>query len=182
MNAFEFPVGECLLGLVGAAAGMDLHTRRIPNVLVLIGLALALAVQWGLHGAVDGSGRWILGLLTGGGLFLPFYLLRGMGAGDVKLMAAVGAFVEPEMAMQIAFMTWVIGGIWALAVVVFRGAVKSVGANMLAMLLSRGGQYGSLPVTTKGAALPSVGSLPYGVAIALGTLSIMFMHAARVIG
>jgi prepilin peptidase CpaA len=182
MNAFEFPVGACLFGLVAAAAGMDLHTRRIPNVLVLIGLVLALAVQWALHGAAEGIHRWMLGLLTGGGLFFPLYLLRGMGAGDVKLMAAVGAFVGPEIALEIVLVTCVIGGVWALAVVAFRGAVKSVGTNMLAILLSRGGQSGSLSGTTKGAALPSVGSLPYGVAIAVGTLGVMFVHTAQGIG
>jgi prepilin peptidase CpaA len=182
MNAFEYPVGTCLLGLVGAAAGMDLHERRIPNVLVLVGLALAFAVQWSLHGAGVGSQRWILGLLTGGGLFFPLYLLRGMGAGDVKLMAAVGAFVGPEPALEIVLVTCVIGGVWALAAVVFKGAVKSVGTNMVAILLSRGGQCGSLFETKKGAAPPSVGSLPYGVAIALGTLSIMILHTGQGIG
>jgi prepilin peptidase CpaA len=161
---------------------MDLHARRIPNVLVLVGLALAFAVQWNLHGAGEGSHRWILGLLTGGGLFFPLYLLRGMGAGDVKLMAAVGAFVGPEPALEIVLVTCVIGGVWALAAVVFKGAVKSVGTNMLAILLSRGGQCASLFETGKGAAPPSVGSLPYGVAIALGTLSIMILHTGQGIG
>ncbi|MFX1716226.1 A24 family peptidase [Paraburkholderia sp. A1RO-5L] len=179
MNVFDFPVGACLLGLLGAAAGTDLHARRIPNVLVLAGLAVAFAVQWKLHGLGEGSQHWILGLLTGGGLFMPFYLLRGMGAGDVKLMAAVGAFVGPGPAFEIALATCVIGGIWSLAVVVFMGAARSVGINMLAILLSKGGQYDRLSEGEKGAALPSVGSLPYGVAIALGTLSIMMLRAGE---
>jgi prepilin peptidase CpaA len=179
MNAFEFPVGACMLGLVAEAAGLDLHERRIPNVLVLVGLALAFAVQWSLHGAGQGIHRWTLGLLTGGGLFLPLYLLRGMGAGDVKLMAAVGAFVGPELALEIVLVTCVIGGVWALAAVIFKGAVKSVGTNMLAILLSGGGPCGE---TGKGAASSSVGSLPYGAVIALGTLSIMVLHTGQGIG
>jgi prepilin peptidase CpaA len=182
MSAFEFPVGVCLFGLVAIAAGWDLHARRIPNRLVLTGLALALAAQWCLHGAGEGARQWMLGILTGGGLFIPLYLLRGMGAGDVKLMAAVGAFVGPELALEIVLVTCVIGGVWALAAVVFKGAVKSVGTNMLAILLSRGEQCGSLFETGKGAAAPSVGSLPYGVAIALGTLSIMILHTGQGIG
>jgi prepilin peptidase CpaA len=179
MNAFEFPVGICLLGLLGIAAGSDLHSRRIPNWLVVAGLTLALAVQWSLHGAAQGASSWTLGLLTGGGLFFPLYLLRGMGAGDVKLMAMVGAFVGPDLALQIVLVTCAIGGIWALAVVVFKRALKSTGTNMLAILLSRGGQCGSLFETENGAALPSVGSLPYGVAIALGTLGIMILRAGQ---
>ncbi|MFT0172020.1 prepilin peptidase [Paraburkholderia mimosarum] len=179
MNVFNFPVGACLLGLLGAAAVTDLHARRIPNALVLTGLAAAFAVQCGLHGVGEGSQRWILGLLTGGGLFVPFYLLRGMGAGDVKLMAAVGAFVGPQSAFEVALATFVIGGIWSLAVVIFNGVARSVGTNMLAILLSKGGQSGSVFETEKGVALPSVGSLPYGVAISLGTLSIMILRAGQ---
>ncbi|MPW17849.1 pilus assembly protein CpaA [Paraburkholderia sp. CNPSo 3157] len=176
MNAFEFPVGICLLGLLAVAARSDLHSRRIPNPLVVTGLALALAVQWWQHGAAQGYASWGLGLLTGGVLFLPLYLLRGMGAGDVKLMAMVGAFVGPELAFEIVLVTCTIGGVWALAVVVFKRALKSTGTNMLAILLSRGG---SLMDRERSVALPSVGSLPYGVAIALGTLSIMILRAGQ---
>ena len=182
MNAFEFPVGACLLMLLAVAVGSDLHSRRIPNWLVLTGLTLALAVQWWQHGAAQGYSAWGLGLLTGGGLFLPLYLLRGMGAGDVKLMAMVGAFVGPELAFEILLVTCVVGGIWALAAVVFKRALKSTGTNMLAILLSGGGLSGRLSETGKDAALPSVGSLPYGVAIALGTLGIMVLHAGQSIG
>ncbi|MEM5389015.1 prepilin peptidase [Paraburkholderia phymatum] len=177
MNAFEFPVGICLLLLLAVAAGSDLHSRRIPNVLVVTGLTLALTVQCWLHGAAQGYSSWGLGVLTGGCLFFPLYLLRGMGAGDVKLMAMVGAFVGPELAFEIVLVTCTLGGIWALAVVVFRGALKSAGANMLAILLSKGGQGGGLFEKAKGTAMPSVGSLPYGVAIALGTLGIMILRA-----
>ncbi|SEK09823.1 A24 family peptidase [Paraburkholderia diazotrophica] len=182
MNAFEFPVGICLLVLLATAAGMDLHSRRIPNWLVLAGLTLALAVQWWQHGAAQGYASWGLGVLTGGGLFLPLYALRGMGAGDVKLMAMVGAFVGPELAFETVLMTCVVGGIWALTVVIFKNALKSTGTNMLAIMLSEKGLSGRLSETGKYAALPSVGSLPYGVAIALGTLSIMVLHSGHSLG
>jgi prepilin peptidase CpaA len=179
MNVFEFPVGICLLLLLAVAAGWDLHSRRIPNWLVVMGLTLALALQWWLQGAVQGYASWGLGLLTGGCLFFPLYLLRGMGAGDVKLMAMVGAFVGPELAFEIVLVTCTLGGIWALAVIVFKRSLKSAGANMLAILLSKGGQDGGMVEKGKGAALPSVGSLPYGVAIAMGTLSIMILRAGQ---
>ncbi|SEB21256.1 A24 family peptidase [Paraburkholderia sartisoli] len=177
MNAFEFPVGVCLFGLVAVAAGWDLHARRIPNWLVLTALALALAVQWHLHGAGGGSGRWALGMLTGGGLFFPLYLLRGMGAGDVKLMAAVGAFVGPDIALEIALLTCAMGGAWALAVIVFRRAVKSTCTNILAILLAGINRHDNTNTQGNGAAFASVGSLPYGVAIAVGTLGVMFLQA-----
>lgn len=176
MNAVEFPVGVCLLGLLVLAAGWDLHARRIPNWLVLLGLALALAVQWYLHGAVVGVGRWAAGALTGGALFVPLYLLRGMGAGDVKLMAAAGAFVGPGVALEIVLITCVIGGVWALGTIVLKRATKSIGTNLLAILLA--GTSGSRFNDTeeKGKVYSSVGSLPYGVAIALGALVVVFLH------
>lgn len=180
MNAFDFPVGACLFALLGVAAVTDLHVRRIPNALILTGLAVAFAVQCWPHGVGEGSQRWILGLLTGGGLFVPFYLLRGMGAGDVKLMAAVGAFVEPGIAFQIALFTCVIGGIWALAAIVMRRTVKSAGANILAIMLSHVGPSGGGASVDKSVGSASVGSLPYGVAIALGTLGVMMLNAIHV--
>ncbi|WP_434718326.1 prepilin peptidase [Paraburkholderia sp. A1BS-2L] len=180
MNTFEFPVGLCLLALVAIAAGTDLRTRRIPNWLILSALALAIAVQGHLHGASGGSSRWVLGMLTGGGLFFPLYLLRGMGAGDVKLMAAVGAFVEPGVALQIAVFTCVIGGVWALAAIVMRGTLKSAGENVLEIVLSSVGPSGGDVNVGKSARAASVGSLPYGVAIALGTLGVMMLNAWQI--
>ncbi|NPT60063.1 A24 family peptidase [Paraburkholderia elongata] len=177
MNAFEFPVGVCLLGLVAVAAGWDLHSRRIPNWLVLTGLALALATQWHLHGAGEGSVRWVLGMFTGGALFLPLYLLRAMGAGDVKLMAAVGALVGPNMALEIVLVTCVLGGVWAIGAIVLKRAVKATGANMLAILLAGTARLGNKEARGQGATFASVGSLPYGVAIALGTLCVMSLQA-----
>jgi prepilin peptidase CpaA len=105
-----------------------------------------------------------------------------MAAGDVKLMAAVGAFVGPESALEIALVTCVIGGVWGLTVVIFKRALKSTGTNMLTILLSGRGLSGRLSETGKDVALPSVGSLPYGVAIALGTLGIMALHSAQSLG
>ncbi|MFX1684398.1 prepilin peptidase [Paraburkholderia sp. A2RI-6] len=181
MNEFEYPVGLCLLGLVAIAVGTDLRTRRIPNLLVLSALVLALAVQWRLYGASDGSRRWALGMLTGGGVFFPLYMLRGMGAGDVKLMAAVGAFVEPGIALQIALLTCVIGGVWALTAIVMRRTVKSAGLNIIALMLSHVGPSKSAASVDKSAGSTSVGSLPYGVAIALGTVGVMMLNASQIV-
>ncbi|GAB3628017.1 pilus assembly protein CpaA [Pandoraea terrae] len=177
MNAFQFPVGVCLLALVATAAGWDLHSRRIPNWLVLLGGAVALAVQVHLFGLADGAGRWALGALIGGGLFFPLFMLRGMGAGDVKLMAAVAAFVGPVVGLEIVLLTCVMGGVWAVTMIVYKRAVKATGANMLTVLLQAGirGQEGNRAPDTH-AVFASVGSMPYGVAIALGTLAVMYVE------
>ncbi|MGT2473886.1 hypothetical protein [Paraburkholderia terrae] len=58
MNGVPFPVGPCVLALVVIAAIYDIHARRIPNWLVVIGLGAGLVVQCALHGAIDGMLLW----------------------------------------------------------------------------------------------------------------------------
>lgn len=161
-----------LLLLVSIAAINDIATRRIPNRLLLAGLACALL----LHVFSTDPGRALLAACEGMGIgfliFLPFYLLRGMAAGDVKLMAVVGAFTGPGAAFEIALLTWCIGGVMALAVIVLRGR-SALALDNLRRLLS-----GGLPGGAGLAATPhaSAGSMPYGVAIAAGTVVALVRH------
>src|SRR5215212_8490883 len=107
------PVPIVVLGLVGVAAAIDVRTRRIPNLLTFGGAAVALAYHaWtgGLHGLALGAGGWTIGLA----LFLPMFLLRGMGAGDVKLLAAVGAWLGPMGVVWCALYSVLAGGVLAL--------------------------------------------------------------------
>lgn len=105
----------CLLAFLAAAAIVDLRTRRIPNLLTisaaLVGLLLNVS-RSGSAGAVAGGA----GLLSGFAAFLPFYLAGGLGAGDVKAMAAVGAFLGPKAALLAAISTFGVGGLGALLV------------------------------------------------------------------
>ena len=104
-----------LLAFLAAAAVVDLRTRRIPNLLTIsaaiVGLLLNLSWRGG-HGAVASG----VGLLTGLAAFLPFYIAGGFGAGDVKAMAAVGAFLGPKGALLAAAWTLLVGGVAALGV------------------------------------------------------------------
>ena len=162
-----------LLLLVSIAALSDLATRRIPNRLLLAGLAGVLVLR--LLSANPGSS--LLAALGGMGLglamFLPFYLLRGMAAGDVKMMAVVGAFAGPDDAVQIAVLSWCAGGVMALLLVLLRGRLRLVLANLGSIL--RG-------ATTPAADMSgppghtSAGSMPYGVAIAVGTVVVLARH------
>ncbi|WP_349608931.1 MULTISPECIES: A24 family peptidase [Cupriavidus] len=157
-------IGPIAIAIVLAAAAIDLQHRRIPNWLTFGAWLLALPAQLVIHGLGSGLSGWALGWLTGLTVFLPLYALRGMAAGDVKLMAAVGAWLGPSMALQIALMAFLLGGAWALAHVCWFRHGSQVVRNIAGIV--RGKAHG-----------PSVGSMPYGVAIAAGTLALLFASA-----
>ena len=182
MNGVPFPVGPCVLALVVMAAIYDIHARRIPNWLVVIGLGAGLVVQCALHGAIDGMQLWGGGLLVGGAVPLPGYLLRMMGAGDVKLMAAVGCFCGASGAFEAALMVCMVGGVWALVEMLRHRQMRAGLHNMAAVLIDvsmpSGGAPGGSEQGTSNTRTrrPTTGTLPYGVAIAIGTMLSLFVN------
>ncbi|MBQ5948181.1 prepilin peptidase [Massilia sp. ST3] len=161
-----------LLLMVAACAVNDLASRRIPNRLLLAGVAGALCLHLASAAPLGGLQSWLGGLATGLIVFLPFYLIRGMAAGDVKMMAAVGAFTGAVDALHIAIMAWCVGGVMALAIVAWRGRLWLALSNMWSIL--RGALLRLPPTGAYGATgQDSAGSMPYGVAIAAGTMIIL---------
>lgn len=166
-----------LVVLVAVAAGFDLKSRRIPNWLVLMGLIASFIFQilFNSSGSFSGFKAWGLGLLVGFGLFLPLYLLRAMGAGDVKLMAMVGAFLGPVSALGAVLMTLVVGGVLAIAVALWSGVLRHTLGNIRFVLTQT--MLKTLPGGVQlEAPAYSAGSLPYAVAIAAGTLIHLIME------
>ncbi|ANA34088.1 hypothetical protein R82526_01129 [Ralstonia mannitolilytica] len=168
-------IGPVAMAVALTAAAIDAQRRRIPNWLTFGAWLAALPLHVAVHGVGQGAFVWACGWITGLTIFLPFYLLRGMAAGDVKLMAAVGAWLGASMALEIALATFVLGGIWALALTLQRKRMAQLGRNLQSILLTSG-QISR----DGGAAKPhadaswSVGSLPYGVAIAASTIAVLF--------
>jgi prepilin peptidase CpaA len=159
-----------LLLLVVIAAVNDLASRRIPNRLLLVGWLCALPLHL-MSAAPSGALASALGgAVAGFMIFLPLYLLRGMAAGDVKLMASVGLFVGPLSAFHIAILSWCAGGIMALLIIVFKGRLRAAFANIRDLLRPLLLRTAGLPVVTQPMRQPSVGSMPYGLAIAVGTI------------
>jgi prepilin peptidase CpaA len=105
----------CLIIFVAAAAIVDLRTHRIPNLLTMSAATLGLVLNFSRIGG-PGALASGAGLLLGLAAFLPFYLAGGFGAGDVKAMAAVGAFLGPKGALLAATCTLLVGGLGALVV------------------------------------------------------------------
>jgi prepilin peptidase CpaA len=152
-----------LVGLLGYAVVSDLRQHRIPNLLVLLGLVVGLASQV-LAAGLAGMSNSALGMLIGFGLFLPMYALGGMAAGDVKLMAMVGAFLSPSGALWAGFFSLMAGGLCGFLIVLVRGQLPLTFGRYWLML--RSWAYFS-PQTDEVAGKP----FPYSVAILLGTVS-----------
>ncbi len=162
-----------LMGLVLVAAATDVGWRRIPNWLVLSGLLYALAFN-AVHANFvhdgTGLGRALEGMALCFALTLPLYVLRAMGAGDVKLMAMVGAFLGPVDGLAAVGATFVAGGGLALAIIVVRGRARRALGNISD--IARAGMAGVAARTMPDlriAPSASAGAMPYGVAVALGT-------------
>ena len=165
------PITPCVIALVVAAASTDLQCRRIPNVLVAAGLVGAFFTQCWLRGIPDGASAWLAGALVGFGLFLPLYLMRGMAAGDVKLLAMIGAWIGPQLVCYAALATCLIGGVWVLAVAARRRQLAMLFTALFA--LAQPTSFGGQP-----ASAGSMGTIPYGVAIAGGTIVVLLASAA----
>lgn len=170
LNAMEV----ILICLVAQAALTDLAMRKIPNVLVLSGLLLALILHLLSGPPWAPLSHWLTGIVAGFFLFLPLYLLRGMAAGDVKLMAMVGGFTGPWLALQIAVLSYLIGGVMALLLLLASGRWRDSVRNLWQIckpLLFRLLGVPLVPVPL--APTASVGGIPYGVAVALGTTGML---------
>ena len=113
---------------------------------------------------VEGLGNAALAMLIGFTVFLPLYVLGGMAAGDVKLMAMVGCFFTPYDALWTALFSLAAGGLCGFLIILFRG-----------QLLQTLARYG-LILRARAYLAPAVGEVagkpfPYSVAILLGTLA-----------
>lgn len=166
-------LGALITAAIGAA--QDVRTRRIPNWINYGSLVTGLGVRtyWvGWHGLAQGAE----GVLIGGGVFFLFFLVRGMGAGDVKLMGAVGAWV----------------GAWPAVLVMAYTAFAGLGIAVFCMLFyqrvgSTMGNVGELlrfHLTSGVKAHPEINlqdpaamRMPYGLAIAMGTLFVFVSTA-----
>jgi len=162
-------LGAAVCAIAGAVS--DVRSNRIPNWLTYGGLALALT----LRAAVGGwrsLEQGVGGILLGGGVFFVFFLVRGMGAGDVKLMAAVGAWVGPHPTLSVLIATALAGGVLAVVYMVFYKRVGSTFRN-LGMLLRFHLRSGVRPHPELNLQGPETIRLPYGLAIAMGTLYLL---------
>lgn len=157
-----------LVALLIVACGFDLAQRRIPNRLLACGLLCTLGLHVAAGAALALLPTVLAGILTGLLMFLPLYMVRAMAAGDVKLMATVGAFCGPVLTFQIGLATYCCGGLLALVIVLWRGKARIAAGNVGAMLRPLLLRMTGVPLVAEPMPQPSVGNMPYAPAIALG--------------
>ena len=119
----DFAIQVALAATVVTAAITDLYNQRIPNWLTIPATVLAFCLQFAggdWHHVLGG----VLGSLAGFSLLIGFYAKGGMGAGDVKLMACIGAFVGAYRVFWIFVYTTLIGGVYALGIIVYSMGVR----------------------------------------------------------
>ena len=163
-----------VLVVAALAVGFDVRTRRIPNLLTFGAAVLAVlfaVANNGLSGMTTALGAWLLGAA----LFFPFFALGGMGAGDVKLLAALAAWLGPADAVYLAMFAAIAGGVIGLFVVV-AARLHTPGVCNIWLMLMHWRVVGPRPVpglTLRDGRAPR---LAYAIPIAVGALCTLWRH------
>jgi prepilin peptidase CpaA len=178
------------LGFVACAAWTDWRSRRIPNKLTMPGMLVGLAANTILsavfgphqsaHAALVSGWAGTKGSLAGFGIglvvLLPFVLLRALGAGDWKLMAALGAILRASNIILLLLGTVFVAGLMAAVEVVRRGRIKETLVNMATLVLA----FLTFGVRPSKVNLdnPGLMTIPFGVAAALAAVLLFCAESA----
>lgn len=158
-----------MLLLLLIAAVQDSRNFRIPNIVSLGGAVLAAAISFATDstsGLLSSSAGWLVGLA----LFLPLYMIRAMGAGDVKLVAMVGSFTGYQAILPIVLYILVCGGVLAVGSSLRNGKLAQAieNAAVFSIRVATPGRKESLSSVV--ADTPVSGKIPYAIPILSGTV------------
>jgi prepilin peptidase CpaA len=163
-------IAALLLALVIGAAAYDIPFRRIPNWITAVGVLLGVAMNTFLYGW-PGLRTSLTGFAVGFGAYFVLYSMRAMGAGDVKLMAAIGAMVGWQDWFGIFIVTAIVGGFASMALMAMRGRIKktlwNVGFVLTEMKHGRAAYLSNEELDVRSS--KAIG-LPHAAVIAAGTL------------
>ncbi|NLN06634.1 MAG: peptidase A24 [Firmicutes bacterium] len=155
----------------------DLKTRKIYNKTVLAGFLAAWLFHLVTRGVLAGTKFTFCGFFTGAALLLVPYLLGGMGAGDVKMLGMIGAFVGSEQVVQIMLAAALAGGVMALTTMLKEGELgrrlKNLFLSLYCFLFTRGKEHLEVPQDEKQFGK----TLPYGVVLAIGVVIFYLLNS-----
>lgn len=168
-----FPL-VCLTIILLIASFTDFRTQKIPNILTLTSVFVAISYHL-YSGGFQGFLFSLFGVFIGIVVLIIPYAMGGMGAGDVKLMGAVGSFLGAKGVFISFLFTALFGGVYALIIIlvfrkIFQGYFRQLFHSILNFLLTR--KYSPAPLTEN----KKKPRLCYGIAIALGTFTYMGLH------
>lgn len=164
-----------LVVMLVLAAAIDLRSRRIPNALTGM-LALLGFMQSFTAAHTVTPGQSILGLLTGAALLSGLFAIGAIGGGDLKLLAAAGAWLGPRLTFQVFLVEAIVGMIIVLFTCAIHGRLRLLMNNslLLATNIAHVNQLGAEHVQETGTKLRSIDRpLPYAVPILIATLIIL---------
>jgi prepilin peptidase CpaA len=157
-ESFHSIIYSITTAIVLVAALYDLKSRRIPNGVTVPAMVLGISLH-AIHSGWTGLALSMGGLVIGGGVFLLLSLAGSMGAGDVKLMAGVGALLGVGLIISVLILTALGGGIIAISKIVVWHVRRRTAPPL------RSGEENPLHET-----------MPYGVAIAMGTMAALVLR------
>jgi len=160
--------GVAFAALLAVACFTDLRARRIPNKLVLVLAATGIAFSLVAEPSLGGFGRAVSGLVVGFALWIVFYVLRVLGAGDVKLAAAIGTWLGPSGVWRASLIAALVGGVIALGILVYERRLRRTLERLAVSASVR-------PLTPIEASVQATSEtparrvqMPYGIALAIG--------------
>ncbi len=163
----EVVISVSAMALAGWAGWIDWRSRKIPNRLTVPALLVGVFLRGALGGwpgakvALEGAGISL-------GLLLPFVVMRGLGAGDWKLMGALGAFLGPQRMIVVLLGSVLIAGLMSVVEIVRQGKVRETLSNLWVLFVA----YSTFQVGNARAITldnPGLLKIPFGVAAALAT-------------
>jgi prepilin peptidase CpaA len=169
------PRAGVLIALLVTAAVIDYRSYRIPNWLTVGGTLFGLACSAVLPSPDHAGSVWALGgMAVGFAVMLPLYVLRILGAGDVKLMGMAGTFLGALGTLHAILFTFIAGGLLAIALALSHGALVRMLGNVknvvqLMAFSIMGGVRPAAPAEAGAGVL--IGRMPYGISAAAGTIA-----------
>lgn len=165
-----------LVSATAYACWCDAREHRIPNPLCLGLIATGLAIHAASNGWA-GVGFSLGGAAAGFGLLFVLWLMHAMGAGDVKYMAGVGAWLGPQMTLQAVIAGVLIGGAISVGMIVYQRAWSRVATNMGLLLIKMTsartafGEFASVRQLSDGGKT----AVPYAIPLTMGAWCVVLL-------